>query len=118
MKLPTISRSFAYAEDAVFVTSDIDVKALEFNCNNALQLIDNRCKSNQMPINMEKSHSLHHNSRANNSLMLKIHNCGLGPQHETRLLGWKINDTLTWDTHVDHLSNKLTTTINLLQAVF
>ena len=31
LKLPTISRSFAY--------SDIDVKALESNCNNDLQLI-------------------------------------------------------------------------------
>ena len=64
---------------------------------------------------MEKSHFLHHSPRANNCLILKIDNCGLKQQHETRLLGWKINDTLTWDTHVDHLSNKLTTTINLLQ---
>ena len=64
--------------------------------------------------NMEKSHFLHHSPRANNCLMLKIDNCGLKQQHETRLLGMKINDTLTWATHVDHLSNKLTTSINLL----
>ena len=64
---------------------------------------------------MEKSHFLHHNPRTNNCLILKIDNCGLKQQYETRLLGMKINDTLTWDTHVDHLSNKLTTTINLLQ---
>ena len=50
--------------------------------------------------------------------MQKIDNCGWKQQHETRLLGMKINDKLTWDTQVDHLSNKLTTTINLLQAVF
>ena len=115
LKLPTVSRSFAYADDTVFVTSDADVRALESNCNNDLQLIDNWCKSNKMPINMEKSHFLHHNSRADNSLALKIDNCGLKQQHETRLLGMMINDTLTWDTHVDHLSNKITTTINLLQ---
>ena len=29
LKLPTISRSFAYADDTVCVTSDVDVKALE-----------------------------------------------------------------------------------------
>ena len=86
LKLPTVSRSFAYADDTVFVTSDVDVKALESNCNNDLQLIDNWCKSNKMPINMEKSHFLHHNSRADNSLALKIDNCGLKQQHETILL--------------------------------
>ena len=68
----------------MFVTSDVDVKALEYNCNNDLQLIDNWCKSNEMPINMEKSHLLHHNSRVNNSLALKIENCGLKQLHETR----------------------------------
>ena len=31
LKLPTVSRSFAYANDTVFVTSDVDVKALESN---------------------------------------------------------------------------------------
>ena len=31
LKLPTISRSFSYADDTVFVTSDFDVKALESN---------------------------------------------------------------------------------------
>ena len=63
---------------------------------------------------MEKSHFLHHNSRADNSLAIKVDNCGL-KQQETRLLGMMINDTLIWDTHVDHLSNKITTTIILLQ---
>ena len=52
LKLPTISRGFAYANDTVFVTCDIDVKALESNCNNDLQLIDNWCISDKMPINM------------------------------------------------------------------
>ena len=66
---------------------------------------------------MEKSHFLHHNSRANDSLALKIYNCGLKQQHETRLLGMMINDTLTLDTHVDHLSSKITTTINLLHLL-
>ena len=33
LKLPTVSRSFVYADDTVFVTSDVDVKALESNCN-------------------------------------------------------------------------------------
>ena len=47
LKLPTISRSFAYADDTVFVTSDDDVKALESNCKDDLQLIDNWCKSNK-----------------------------------------------------------------------
>ena len=31
LKLLTISRSFSYADDTVFVTSDFDVKALESN---------------------------------------------------------------------------------------
>ena len=69
-----------------------------------------------MPISMEKTHFLQHNSRANNSLALKIDNCGLKQQHETRLLGMMINDTLSWDTHVDNLFNKLPTTINLSQV--
>ena len=47
-----------------------------------------------MPINMEKSHFLHHNSRANKRLALKIDNCGLKQQHETRLLGMMIKDTV------------------------
>ena len=64
---------------------------------------------------MEKSHFLHHNSRANKRLALKIDNCGLKQQHETRLLGMMIKDTVTWDTHVEHLSNNLMATINLLQ---
>ena len=80
-KLPTISRSFAYADDTVFVTSDVNVKALEYDCNNDLRLVDNWCESNKIPINMEKSHFLHHNSRADNSLAPKIDNCGLKQQH-------------------------------------
>ena len=38
-----------------------------------------------------------------NEKMLKIHHCGLKQQHETRLLQMEMINTLTWDTHVNHL---------------
>ena len=53
-----------------------------------------------MTINIEKSHFPHHNSKANNSLLLRIDNCGLTQQHETTLLRMMINDTLTLDTFI------------------
>ena len=79
-------------------------------------MIDCWCRSNRMSLNLKKkSHFLLYNSKGQQNFILKIDNQVLERQTETKLLGMIISDTLSWDGHVECISRKLNTNINLLQ---
>ena len=109
------SKSFAYADDNVFVNSNSNLNRLEDCCNRDLRIIDCWCRSNRMSPNLEKSHFLLYNSKGQQNFILNIDNQVLERQTKTRLLGMIISDTLSWDGHVECISRKLTNNINLLQ---
>ena len=109
------SKSFAYADDTVFVNSNSNINSLEDCCNRDLRIIDCWCRSNRMSLNLEKSHFLLYNSKGQQNFILKIDNQVLERQTETKLLGMIISDTLSWDGHVECISRKLNNNINLLQ---
>jgi hypothetical protein len=117
LKQPTINSAYAYADDTVFIRSDRNITKLRDECNQDLQHILTWCKSNNMKINLRKSHYLLVCAPSSDctSFKLMIGNDIISKVHNTKLLGFHISDDLTWNKHVDHVCNKIASNLFLLK---
>ena len=113
LEIKMFSNSYAYADDTVFLTSHTDPCALISVCNRDLVLIDEWCKNNHMTVNIDKSHFLFMGD-SQQTYQLKIGNSFIGRRHETKLLGFKITDNLSWGKHCDDVLEKVSKNTNLL----
>ena len=111
------SKSFAYADDTVFMLESEDLKTLSHICNIDLYLIGKWCEANRMVLNTKKSnYMILKPSRAINlDLNLTINNCKLQQVSTTKLLGFTLNDSLTWTEHIDQVCLKINKNIALFQ---
>ena len=107
-----------YADDTVLMTKAEDIQTLEQICNTDLQLIDRWCCDSRMVLNMNKSYlmMLRPSIRVPDSdLELWVENRKLRRESKTRLLGFILNDSLSWDDHIDQVCSKLNKTLALFQ---
>ena len=104
-------KSYAYADDTIFVGSSHNLQQLEIKCNEDLSYINEWCNKNGMVINHNKSHFLLVNSTKN--IKLYVDGEELQKKSSTKLLGFLLNDKLNWSDHVDSLYEKVRRNINL-----
>ena len=106
--LPTLSLSssaHAYADDTTFTCSHSDSHQLERLCSVDLEKIHEWCVLNRMTINIEKSHFLVF-GKPKNKICLKIGDDILSQSNNTKLLGFYLTDSMTWNEHVEKLVTK------------
>ena len=108
-------KSYAYADDTIFVGSSHNLQQLEIKCNEDLSYINEWCNKNGMVINHNKSHFLLVNSTK--SIKLYVDGEELQKKSSTKLLGFLINDKLNWSDHVDSLYEKVRRNINLFRMI-
>ena len=112
------SKSFAYADDTVFMSKSEDIRSLNQICDIDLILINRWCNNNRMILNTKKSHYmiLKPTSRASGSdLYLNINDTRLQRVKKTKLLGFVLNDKLTWSDHVDYICKNVKKSLALFQ---
>ena len=112
------SKAFAYADDTVFVTKSDNFDTLNDLCDTDLHLIESWCRNNRMLLNIKKSHYMlvQPSHRATSQdLDLKINHTKLNRNVKTKLLGFTLNDSLTWDDHVDQICSKINKSLALFQ---
>ena len=110
------SSSFAYADDTVFLTSGNNLQQLKEKTSENLNIIVKWCNRNHMVINVQKSHYMLLNScDLVYDLGLYIGNEKLDRKRTTKLLGFVMNDSLSWQDHIDAMYKKVQRNVYLLQ---
>jgi hypothetical protein len=111
------SKSFAYADDTVFLVKSNCIDKLTFACNQELDFISTWCNANKMHINFAKSHFLLYGceSECSGTFALKLSNNHISRRHKTKLLGFYINDKLSWTDHFEHICSKINRNIVLFR---
>lgn len=110
------SSSYAYADDTVFLSSHKNLHQLKAKASEDLNDILDWCNRNRMVINVQKSHYMLLNiSDPLYDLELNIGHEKLNRQRTTRLLGFVLNDSLSWQDHLDYVYKKVQRNVYLLQ---
>lgn len=115
--LPLSSTPHAYADDTSFSISGSDPALLQLKIDRDLALIQQWCEANQMSLNISKSHYLLVNPPTNFPLTISINGSTLVQQSKSKLLGFIINDSLTWLDHIFSISNKISSNLRLLYNI-
>ena len=117
LTLPLNCTSHAYADDTTFFISCTDNQKIQSLLNHDLTIIQQWCDMNKMALNTTKSHYLLINPPKNCSLTIKLGRTQLKSRSSTKLLGYMVNDTLSWTDHVSYLSNKISSNLRLFYNI-
>ena len=117
LELPLHSTPHAYADDTSFSISETDPSCLQSKIYSDLRLIQQWCVANQMPLNISKSHYILVNPPLNFPLTISIFDSTLTRQSTSKLLGFIINDSLSWLDHISFISNKISSNLRLFYNI-
>ena len=100
-----------FADDTCIMYSSNKLKTLETNLNTDLKHASEWLKANRLSLNVGKTKLLlFHSKQSNlnfNNISIKIEGKKLIRYNNVNYLGLHIDENLSWDTHVNHLSKKL-----------
>ena len=116
LSLPLHSKVHAYADDTTFYLSNPNPTRLRGLVADDIISIEHWCDSNLMTINESKSHFLVVNPQ-NHSFSFSLKNSILQERGSTKLLGFTVNNTLTWKDHISEISNKISTNLRLFYNI-
>ena len=115
LQLPLHSSSFAYADDTAFISHSSDKTVLEMSCNKDLEKICNWCDTNKMVINTSKSHFLLCDHSGSSQFVISFRDVALSRSSSTKLLGFYLDDSLSWNNHVSQISKTLRSNLSLFR---
>ena len=116
LTLPLNSKVHGYADDTTFYLSNSSPSLLQDLVSSDIALIEKWCESNMMVLNETKSHYLVVNQQ-NYPFSFSVNNTVLQKQPTTKLLGFVINSTLTWNDHIDTISKKVSANLRLFYNI-
>ena len=114
-----------YADDTTLSTTleivlnesqNVDVSII---LNSELNAISDWLKLNKLSLNVKKSKYMifHTTKRKKNDLELIIDNTKIERVHEFNFLGLMLNENLNWKNHINKISNKVSSTIGILNKL-
>ena len=103
----------AYADDTTFFISSNNVKHLQLQLNQDICLIQDWCAKNKMSINHTKSHYLLVNASTDCPITITVDSKKLKRNNTSKLLGFFLNDSLNWKSHITHILNKVSSNLRL-----
>jgi hypothetical protein len=119
VSLNRISTPILFAEDtSVLITS---YNRSEFNIitEEILQKWDKWFKTKLLSLNFDKTHFIHFKTKniQTTEIKVKYKDKLINPLNNIKFLGIYVNDTLTWSTHLDRLTKKLSTTCYAIRVL-
>ena len=120
-KVLTDDSTLLFADDTTIFISGKDPQLLNHSLQSCLDLANNWMEDNGFILNVKKSKCmLIHSPRTKGTTpILHIHLGGtkIDQVSTFKFLGIHINDTLTWNSHIDHLIGKVSRSVNLLRRL-
>ena len=121
--LPNISKVlkfFLFADDTnIFYESDSPI-SLQQVVNKELKELSSWLIVNRLSLNIDKTNFIifhPYNKPLNQHITLKLHKKALSEKDHIKYLGIMIDSTLTWQTHIDKLSNKISSASGILYKI-
>ena len=134
-KTTDIGKFILFADDTNLFVTGVTKKEAFHKGNQVLELINNYMFINKLHINLgkccylyfsphktrqkrtETSSSLDNNEDEDNDHVLLLNKEPIKQQHETKFLGVVIDDSLTWESHIDKLVSKLSSCTGRLSRI-
>lgn len=115
LSLPKHFDTHAYADDTTFYISGKE--NLQKHINQDIASIEQWCLTNKMALNLSKSHFLIINPPQNASIDVIINQHPLAHKKTSTLLGFTLNNVLTWSDHIQTVINKVASNIRLFYNI-
>jgi len=122
-ELPSVSMlllSVLFADDTTVYLSGNNLKELEYIMNQELKKISNWFHLNRLSLNADKSNFMIfrvHQKPCTFQPTIYLGNTKLSEVHSTTFLGVKIDSHLNWNTHVNHICNKIAKANGIIYSV-
>jgi hypothetical protein len=101
-----------FANDTSLIVADKSLDILDTKLDVNIKTVDNWFKSNLLSINFSKIYNMHFTTRNSNTASTKaIISCNSNEIMEVyylKFLGLEIDNTLSWNIHINTVANKLT----------
>ena len=110
-----------YADDSTLHISDKNKTQIETKLQSDSDQVTNWSKNNKMPINYNKTTIMtlgsRHNICKSEKININIDNHQIDTVSSHKLLGVSIDETLSWNPHIDYLCSVITSRITLLKQL-
>ena len=107
-----------YADDTTiyFSLEDFDSQNTEADMNAELEKVNTWLKLNKLSLNAQKTKLMlfHRKQKHVNDVNIKIDNTMIEHVQTFNFLGIMLNETLSWKSHIDMVSNKISKVIGIL----
>lgn len=101
-----------FADDATTISTASDMDALSRKTNECIKQMTTWCHNNGQVLNADKTNLMVFapiGVQQNCSLLVRLNTISLKHSANVKFLGVHINSTLSWEQHINELSNKLAT---------
>ena len=119
--LPSVSRLLKFvmfADDTNAFIRGSNLKNMITDFNSELVKISDWFAVNRLSLNVQKTHFMHFtNSRQYIEQNLIIENQNIEKVENTKFLGIKIDDKLTWKNHIEYINSKINKSIGILLRI-
>ena len=121
--LPNISdilQFYLFADDTNIYYEADTLEKIEFTMNKELKKLHTWLIVNRLSLNIAKTNFVifhPYNKPLNKKITIKIYKNAISEKDHVKYLGILIDSTLTWRTHIDNLSSKLSKNIGLLYKI-
>ena len=117
---PNASKLFNFADDTSLFCcrlEDIQSPHKEYTLNQELQKVYKWLLANKLKLNVAKTKYMIFSKRNKNinPIYLNINNNVIEHVHQFNFLGVHLNSKLTWNTHIEEISKKISRTIGVLK---
>lgn len=112
----TTSNLILYADDTIILSSNNNINKLIIDIKISLQNLETYCCKNKLILNIEKCKYIIINNKMNYDFKehIKINNKIIEKVQSYKYLGFTIDDRLNFNIQINHIKNKLTTCIAVL----
>ena len=107
-----------FADDTTLLFRSACIKHLKHVLETEAIKVVNWLSANKLIINLAKTNTmLFTNKRGNLKLPIQVNNINLEEKDETTFLGVQIDNKLSWKTHIQYISNKISKSIAILRLL-
>ena len=107
-----------FADDTTITHSGPDLELLTKEIEQELAKVLEWLLANKLIINLTKTHSmLFTNKKVDRKITIRANNTNLEQKTECKFLGVIVDDGITWKSHINHISSKITKTLAILRLL-
>ena len=107
-----------FADDTTITHSGPNLEVLTNEIERELEKVLDWLLANKLIINLTKTHTmLFTNKRVERKITIKANNTNLEQKAECKFLGVIVDENITWKSHINHISSKISKTLAILRLL-